>query len=124
MKQRIAIAVLIGLLCGLGFGVHAQPGGSQNIPTYAASHITTSTTTTVRSGASVLHTICVNTKAASTTATVYNSTAASGTVIAVIDVANLLGCLSYDVAMGTGITVVTTSGTPDITVTYKNIQTY
>ncbi len=86
---------------------------------YSGTHISTSTTTTSKSGAGLLHSITINTLGVGNTATVYDNTAGSGTVIAVINTAVSLGTLYYDVAFATGLTVVTASGTPaDITVSY------
>lgn len=85
---------------------------------YSYNHISTDTTTTVKSGAGTLHTICINTLAATGTATVYDNTAGSGTVIAVIT-AGAIGTLTYDLAFATGLTIVTAVAAPDITVTYK-----
>lgn len=87
--------------------------------TYA--HISTAATTVVKSGAGVVHTITVNNlgTVASTT-TVYDNTAGSGTVIAIIN--TLAGQTSYiyDVAFATGLTLVTTGTVaPDITVSYR-----
>lgn len=88
---------------------------------YSFSHISTSTTTTVKSGAGVLHTLTVNNLGTvSSTTTVYNNTAASGTVIAIIN--TLAGQISYvyDIAFSTGLTIVTTGTVaPDITVSYR-----
>lgn len=85
------------------------------------SNITTATTTTVKSGAGVLHTICVNSLGTvASTAIVYDNTAGSGTKIATLNTLALLGCQTYDVAFSTGLTIVST-GTiaPDITVSYR-----
>lgn len=85
------------------------------------SHISTSTTTTVKSGAGFLHTICINSlgTVASTT-TIYDNTAGSGTVIAVVNSLTISGTLTYDVAFSTGLTLVTTGTVaPDITVSYR-----
>lgn len=84
-------------------------------------NITTATTTTIKSGAGVLHTVCVNslgTVASSTT--IYDNTAGSGTKIATLNTLALLGCQTYDVAFSTGLTVVTT-GTiaPDVTISSR-----
>lgn len=95
------------------------------LPTVAGgntfTNITTATTTTVKSGAGVLHTVCVNslgTVASSTT--IYDNTAGSGTKIATLNTLALLGCQTYDVAFATGLTVVTT-GTiaPDVTISSR-----
>lgn len=58
--------------------------------------------------------------AALNTATVYDNTAGSGTVIAVFDTTVDYGCFNYTLNFGTGLTVVTAVGTPaDLTVTYR-----
>lgn len=84
-------------------------------------HISTAATTVVKSGAGVLHNISVNTlgTVASTT-TVYDNTAGSGTVIAVINTLALSGSFVLDVAFSTGLTVVTTGTVaPDVTISYR-----
>lgn len=87
-------------------------------------NITTATTTTVKSGAGVLHSLCVNKFVASATVTIYDNTAASGTLIATItNPATLLdegglGCDVFDAAFSTGLTIVTV-GAQDITATYR-----
>ena len=85
------------------------------------SNITTNATTTVKSGAGFLHTLCINTKGASAnTATVYDNTTATGTKIATLDTTGSVGCLTYDVAFATGLTIVTATGTaPDLTASYR-----
>lgn len=86
-----------------------------------SSHITTLATTVVKSGKGALHAICINTKGATAdTATVYDNTAGSGTVLAVIDTTSAVGCLMYDIGFNTGLTIVTAAGTaPDMTVSYR-----
>lgn len=87
--------------------------------TNSFSNITTSTTTTAKSGAGVLHTVCVNTLGTvASLIVVYDNTAGSGTKIASINSLAFLGCQTYDVAFATGLTVVTT-GAPDVTVSYR-----
>lgn len=87
---------------------------------YSASHITTSTTTTVKSGAGTFRGLVINTKGATSTATIYDSTTGSGTVLAVVDTTVNVATLRYDVAFATGLTVVTAGGTPaDLSVIYK-----
>lgn len=112
-------------------GTPLQAGGSVTItgtPTINAQtpgnslcHIGTATTTTCKSGAGVLHTLSVNNlgTVASLT-TVYDNTAGSGTVIASIN--TLAGQTSYlyDIAFGTGLTIVTTGTVaPDVTISYR-----
>lgn len=80
-------------------------------------NITTATTTTIKSGAGVLHTVCVNALGTvASTATIYDNTAGSGTKIATLNTLALLGCQTYDVAFATGLTIVTTGTVaPDLT---------
>lgn len=91
---------------------------ADNALAYSYTHINTATTTVVRAYPGVLHTVIVNTPVASGTVTIYDNTAASGTIIAVISSATFEGTLTFDVFCTTGITVVT-NGTSDITVTVK-----
>lgn len=86
-------------------------------------HIATATTTTCKSGAGNLHTLCINTDAASATITAYDNTAGSGTVMLIItNPLTLLSmgplCANYDLSFSTGLTIVTT-GVQDITATYR-----
>lgn len=84
-------------------------------------HISTATTTTVKSGTGTLHSVTVNTlgTVASTT-TIYDNTAGSGTVIGVINTLALGGTFTFDVQFTTGLTLVTTGTVaPDVTVSYK-----
>lgn len=86
-------------------------------------NIATATTTVIKTGAGVLHKVCINTYAASGTITIYNNTAGSGAKIATVtNPATLLAegpnCAVYDAFFSVGLTVVTTS-TQDITVTYR-----
>lgn len=85
------------------------------------SHISTSTTTTVKSGAGVLHAISVNALGTvASQATIYDNTAGSGTVIAVVDTLTQLRTVLLDVAFTTGLTIVTTGTVaPDLTVAYR-----
>ncbi len=84
-------------------------------------NITTATTTTIKSGAGVLHTVCVNALGTvASSATIYDNTAGSGTKIATLNTLALLGCQTYDVTFATGLTIVTTGTVaPDITVSSR-----
>lgn len=84
-------------------------------------HISTAATTTVKSGAGFLHSITVNALGTvASSATIYDNTAGSGTVIAIINTLNLSGTFTYDIAFSTGLTIVTTGTVaPDITVSYR-----
>lgn len=85
---------------------------------YSFSRISTSTTTTVKSGAGKLHSVVIAGNGLAATATLYDNTAGSGTVIAALNVAGAPVTVLFDVAFATGLTVVTT-GAPDITITYR-----
>ena len=83
----------------------------------AYANIVTATTTTAKSGSGILEKIVVNTVGSSSTATVYDNTAGSGTKIATINTDTKL-TFKYGCRFGTGLTIVTV-GTPDITVVYR-----
>jgi hypothetical protein len=85
---------------------------------YSFNNITTATTTTVKSGAGTLHALTINTKGVTSTATLYDNTAGSGTKIATVDTTLGTGEILYDVAFATGLTIVT-AGSADITAVYK-----
>ncbi len=88
---------------------------------YNAVNITTKTTTLIRTGLSLLHTVTINTKgAASNTLAIYDGIDATGTLLATIDTTVTYGTLIYDIGCITGICVVSATGTQaDITVTYR-----
>jgi hypothetical protein len=74
----------------------------------------------VKSGAGYLHTVCVNTPAATGTVTIFDSTTGSGTKIGTVtSFASVSGCFEYDVAFWQGLTVVTATATPDVTVSFR-----
>jgi hypothetical protein len=85
------------------------------------SNITTTGTTTIKSGAGIFRRLVINTKgSASNTFTIYDNTAGSGTVIATIDTVNSTGSLEYGLAFSTGLTIVSASGTSaNATVIYE-----
>jgi hypothetical protein len=86
---------------------------------FSFTNITTSTTTTVKSGAGVLHLVNINADGTvASVTTVYDSLVGSGTKIATINSLNLSGPFQYDIAFSTGLTIVTT-GAPDITVSWR-----
>lgn len=92
-----------------------------SVPGYSYKNITTDATTTVKSGAGVLHTITFNNPTATEVITVYDNIAASGTIIGTITIpaSPQPVTLTYDVAFKTGLTVVTATATGDITVSYQ-----
>lgn len=84
----------------------------QFVTGWTSFHITTATTTVVKSGAGVLHELTFGKHVATGVVTVYDNTAASGTVLMVITVgAALLSdpplSITIDRAFATGLTIVT-----------------
>jgi hypothetical protein len=89
---------------------------------FSYQNITTNATTTVKSGAGLLHGIVINTKGASANVlTIYDNTAASGTKIGTVDTVNgVIGTIRYDAKFTTGLTILTATGTAaDVTVIYR-----
>lgn len=78
------------------------------------------TTTVVRTGSGILHSITFNKPVATGVVTVYDNTAASGTIIGTITVpANPMPVtLVYDARFENGLTIVTATAAQDITVTF------
>ncbi len=112
--MRQALAIILGLLLAV------CPAAAQQPLVYAYANITTDTTTTLKSVSGFLHTICINTPAATGTVTIYDNTAGSGTKIGTItSFASVGGCFTYDVQFWTGLTIVTATATPDITVSFR-----
>jgi hypothetical protein len=110
--MRRAFALVVCLLLAACPAAAQQPFSYQNI--------STATTTVVKSGPGQLHSICVNTAAANGTITVYDNTAASGTKISTItSYASVPGCFLYDTAFWLGLTIVTATATPDVTVSFR-----
>lgn len=85
------------------------------------SNINTAATFPLKTGAGLLHSVCLNTVNATSTLQIYDNTAGSGTKIGLITQATgqQPGCMLYDIAFNTGLTLVATGGTPDYTVTYR-----
>jgi ABC-type arginine transport system permease subunit len=107
-------AILLGLLLAIA------PAAAQAPQSFQYQNITTETTTVVKSTPGVLHSICVNTPAATGTITIYDNTAGSGTKIGTItSYASLPKCFTYDVAFWTGLTIVTATAAPDVTVSWR-----
>ena len=114
--RRLIVFVLAALLAA------APVAAQQLIFSYLNIVLAAPTTTTVKSGKGVLHSICVNTEAAGTI-TIYDNTAASGTKIGTITGIAVTstgpGCQIYDVQFWTGLTIVTATAAMDITVAYR-----
>jgi hypothetical protein len=85
-------------------------------------NISTNTTTVVKGGPAILHTITINKSGASSnTISVYNHPSSATNPIAVIDGTAAAGrTLIFDVSLSLGLTIVTATGTAaDITVSYE-----
>lgn len=86
---------------------------------YSATTISTATTTLVKSGAGVFASLNINTGGVGSSATVYDSLTGSGTVLGVFSTA-AQAVLPVNLAFSTGLTVVTSGGTPaNITIAYR-----
>lgn len=93
--------------------------------TYANITLAAPTTTVIKSGTGILHTITINKPVASAVITIYDNTAASGTTIGTITLPGTLvseGPYSaiYDAFFTTGLTITTATAACDITVTYSS----
>ena len=96
---------------------------SNNIPVgWNFANITAAapTTTTVKSGSGVLHSITFNKPVATGVVTIYDNTAASGTIVGIITTpaSPIPVTLYYDATFDTGLTLVSATAAQDITVTY------
>lgn len=80
------------------------------------SHLTAAATTVIKSGAGVLFAVIVNNPGLTITLTLYDNTAGSGTVMAVIALTASAN-LQYGMNFGVGLTAVL-SGTADVTIVY------
>lgn len=89
-------------------------------PSYLNAHITTATTTLVKTGPGTLRRICVNTPVAAGTITIDDALAATTPTYGVITTPATLApfCQFYDISFFTGLTIVTT-GAQDVTVMYQ-----
>lgn len=84
------------------------------------SHINSKTTTVVKSGAGILHFVTINTPGSADTITMYDNTAASGTVIGTHTAPALGAIYEYDIAFANGLTIVTGGTTAgDYTISYR-----
>lgn len=123
--KRWVISWWIAAACILAFGFYtnapAQTYGPPQltITAYSYVNITGQATTTVKSSGGILHTVCINTPAATETITIYDNITGHGTKIGTATVyASTNPCLTYDVAFSTGLTIVTATASSDITVSY------
>lgn len=95
---------------------HRQ-GYANSRPLYT--RISNNTTTTLKTQAGNLHRITINDNGTGSTATIYDSATASGTIIAIVDTSATGSNIEYDVDFNNGLTIVTAGGTPgDLTVVF------
>lgn len=123
--KRCVLAWWVAAILVLMAGAYIKSASAQSGPptsfitTYKYLNITGQATTTIKSTSGVLHTICVNTPAATETITIYDNTEASGTKIGTITVfASTNPCLIYDAYFAIGLTLVTATASSNLTVTY------
>lgn len=93
---------------------------SPNVTGYLYNNIATDTTTQVKSGAGVLHSVSINSAGTvASTVTISDSTSAGTPLIATIN-ALVTGYFIFDAAFATGLRI-TTTGTvaPNVTITYR-----
>lgn len=83
----------------------------------SSTYISTATTTVVKSGAGHLHSIVLSETAAGSI-TVYDNTAGSGTILAVLKASIVEGTYTLDIPFGTGLTIVT-AGASKLTVSWS-----
>ena len=95
-------------------------GGIRTSNFFNYSHTNTAETVTLKSGAGLLHTLCINTAAAGgDTVIIYDNTAGSGTIIALFTTVKAVPqTMTYDVIFTTGLTIVR-SGTTDVTISWR-----
>jgi hypothetical protein len=92
-----------------------REGAKETNPIYK--YIAGASTTVCKYGAGDLHGIVNNDNSGSVI--IYDNTAGSGTIIASIDLAKVLGTLTFDAPFSTGLTAVTTGAGAKITLTYE-----
>lgn len=90
---------------------------NEPVPHYHHNYIATNTTTVVKTGPGVLHTITLGETAAGAI-TVYDNTAASGTILAVLKASIAEQTFAFDLEFKIGLTIVT-AGASKLTVAYQ-----
>lgn len=121
MSRILAVGAAQMLLCSSALAGLPDFGAPvYAIPAYAYKNLTTDATfAAIKSGPGILHTICVNTPAATETITIYDSLTATGTKIATLtSFASAPGCFLYDANFTVGLTIVTATAAGDITISW------
>lgn len=98
--------------------------GTVTLAGYNYTHITTQTTTLIKTGAGILHSIIINSHAASATVEMDDALTHTSPVIGIITMPSTITAvipiaLEYDVQFSTGLSVTTGTANPDITVVWK-----
>lgn len=114
-KLSLSILASMFFMTALAAPAYAAPPGQRTFMLFNYKNIATATTTTIKSGAGILHIMCVNT--VGTTVVLFDNTAGSGTKIASWTT-TALGCFQMDVAFSVGLTAVTV-GSGDLTFAYQ-----
>lgn len=84
---------------------------------YEVTNISTATTTTVKTGGGVLHTLTINSTAAGTIS-LYDNTAASGTSLGIIAASAGVQTFTFDIPFRIGLTVVTAAAS-NVTLSFR-----
>lgn len=86
---------------------------------FQAQRINTNTTTVLKSASGMIHTVTVGVAGTTSTITIYDNTAGSGTILAVISSTDV-GSFHIDSQFATGLTIVTAGGAAaDISVSFR-----
>lgn len=113
----VLILLVVSFMIWEGRPVHAQLAGSSG---FNYTHITTATNTLVKGAGGTLHTVTVNNPAG--TVSIFDASAANctgGSTVAITGTLATIGqTISYDIQTNNGICI-TTSATPDLTVTWR-----
>jgi|SRR5579863_4113225 len=90
------------------------------VGTWSYANITGDTTTTVKTGPGILHTITINNPTATEVITIYDQTSATGNKIGTITIPSSPTpvTLTYDVEFLIALTIVTATATSDITISF------
>lgn len=115
LRNLLSLAILAFALFFSAVPAFAAPPGQRVFMLYAYKNVVGAGTTTVKSGAGILHIMCVNT--VGTTVVLFDNTAGSGNKIGSWTT-TALGCFQMDVQYTVGLTVVTV-GTGDLTFAYQ-----
>jgi len=98
--------------------------GTVTLAGYNYTHITTQTTTLIKTGAGILHSIIINSHAASATIEMDDALTHTSPVIGIVTLPSTITAvipiaLEYDVQFSTGLSITTGVAAPDITVVWK-----